>query len=104
MASGAGAAAGLTRSERQAAQRREHAVGDESAIVLPEVAMMPKEIAQHAVGRLLERQHGGQRVGQRAELARADGHCCATVSSTRMLSSRPSTVARALDSRSLTIT
>ncbi len=89
---------------RQPAQRSEHAVGDERAIVLPESAMVPKETAQHAVGGLLERQHGGQRVGQRAELARADRHCCATVSSTRMLSSRPSTVARALDSRSLTAT
>ena len=62
-----------------------------------------EKIAQRRIRRLGERQHRSERVGQRAELARAD-HCCAMVSSMWMLSSRASTVARALESRILTAT
>src|SRR5262249_3899832 len=81
------------------AQRREYIFGDEGAISLPELGMPAKEGVQCRVRRLAHRQHRGERVGERLQLTGTQRHCCATVWSTRILSSRNSTVARVFHSR-----
>src|SRR5207302_6012073 len=85
-------------------QRRENSIGDKCAVFLPHLGTSAKKRAQRAVGGLGQWQHRGERVGKRAEPARTNRHCCATASSTRMLSSSASTVARSLERRSFTAT
>ena len=55
-------------------QQREHAVGDEGAVLLPHFRVRAEERAQPVVGRRVEAANALDRGGQRRELVGADAH------------------------------
>ena len=83
------------RLERAAAtQPREHAVGDERAVLLAHRRMPAKELVQQRVGGLVQRADLGDRRREAGDAVRPHRHCSGVASSTRIESSSASSVPR----------
>ena len=78
-----------------APQQREHALGDERAVVLAHLRVRAEESAQAVVGRHVEAAHALDRGAERRELVGADAHST-FASSTRIELSRTSSVPRSV--------